>query len=145
MGDSTQLVCPNCDAVNRAPVSRNPADASCGRCHHRLFQRQPIEVTGPQLQRHIERGQIPVLADFWASWCGPCKMMAPAFAQAAARLEPRIRLVKVDTETEQASAARYGIRSIPTLILFKDGQEAARLSGAVDLGSLVRWVEQHLQ
>ena len=102
-----------------------------------------IELAAERFERHLQQSSIPLLVDFWAAWCGPCKMMAPVFAQAARQLEPGIRLVKVNTEKEQALAARYGIMSIPTMVLFKNGQEHARISGAMDLQQLLVWVQQH--
>jgi len=139
------IVCPHCDSINRVPEERSPEAAKCGRCGRALFTAHPVAVSDAQLQRHIERNDIPVLADFWAEWCAPCRAMAPVFEQAAARLEPRVRLVKVDTDREQQAALRYGIRGIPTLILFHEGRERARTSGAADLGTLTGWVQQHLR
>jgi thioredoxin 2 len=144
MAEALHVVCPHCDSVNRVPAERLGEGAKCGRCHEALFHRHPLTLTPANFQAHLERGDLPVLVDFWAPWCGPCRMMAPAFEQAAAQLEPRVRLAKVNTQEEQALAARYGIRSIPTLILFKGGREAARSAGAMDLQSLLAWTRQQL-
>ncbi len=140
MSGFLHLVCPHCDAVNRVPSSRPLLEAKCGQCHDNLFTGRPVELTDKTFERHVLRGGIPVVVDFWAPWCGPCKMMAPAFAQTAARIEPQARLAKVDTEKDQRLAARYGIRSIPTLIMFRGGQEIARTSGAMDASGLERWI-----
>ncbi|EGV33054.1 thioredoxin [Thiorhodococcus drewsii AZ1] len=144
MSDTLHIVCPACDAVNRIPVARLGEGPKCGKCHAPLFAGHPTELTAARFQQHIDRSDIPVLVDFWAPWCAPCRMMAPAFQQAAAQLEPRVRLTKVDTESEQALGARYGIRSIPTLALFKNGREIARQPGAMGAADIVRWTLGHL-
>ena len=137
------IVCPNCAAINRIPEARINDRPKCGKCGAPLFSGQPVELNADNFQRHLTRNDIPLLIDFWAPWCGPCKMMGPAFQQAAARLEPQIRLAKVNTEAEQEIAARYGIRSIPTMILFRQGREAARQSGAMNADAIVQWATGH--
>ena len=137
------VVCPHCNGVNRVPEDRLAAGPRCGKCKRPLFDGHPVNLTAASFERHVARSDLPVLVDFWAPWCGPCKMMAPVFQQAAAELEPRLRLAKVNTEEEPRLAARYGIRSIPTLMLFRGGREVARQAGAMDLASLVAWARQH--
>lgn len=144
MSDSLHIVCPHCHAVNRLPAARLEQSPNCGQCHRPLFEARPVELDQASFARHIERNDIPVLVDFWAPWCGPCKMMAPQFAQAAGLLEPRVRLAKVNTEIEQVLGGRHGIRSIPTLALFRGGREIARQAGAMGAQDIVRWVRARL-
>jgi thioredoxin 2 len=140
MSESLHLVCPHCQAINRLQAERLQLQPNCGQCHQPIFTGQPAELSGASFVKHIGRNDIPVVVDFWAPWCGPCKMMAPQFAQAAGLLEPQVRLAKVNTEAEQGLATQYGIRSIPTLVLFKGGREVARQAGAMGAQDIVRWV-----
>jgi thioredoxin 2 len=143
MSESLHIVCPECLATNRLPASRLSQGPKCGQCHQALFRGTPLQLTSSNFDQQLNRNDIPLLVDFWADWCGPCKMMAPAFAQAAEMLEPKIRLAKLNTETEAAISARYQIRSIPTLIVFKGGREIARQSGAMGAQDIVRWASQY--
>ncbi|UFM64772.1 thioredoxin domain-containing protein [Paracoccus sp. MA] len=144
-GPDSQIVCIACGAVNRLPPARDPAAARCGKCRKALFSGQPAEVDGRMFQRQIGRSSIPVLVDVWAPWCGPCRMMAPEFARAAALLEPAMRLIKLNSEAEPQAAAALGIRGIPTLLLYRGGREIARQSGAMDAASIAGWAQARLR
>lgn len=136
-----QIACPHCLAVNRLPEDKPAEKARCGKCRTALFTGHPVEADEKTFDTLVNRTDVPVVVDFWAPWCGPCRMMAPAYEQAAQQLEPGVRLVKVDTQANPGLAARYGIRSIPTLAVFKDGREVTRQAGAMPLPQLLRWIE----
>jgi thioredoxin 2 len=139
VSEFVQVACPACLAANRVPAARLGEDPKCGKCGARLLDGTPAELREDQFEAFVQRTQLPVLADFWAPWCGPCRAMTPHFERAAAQLKDRVRLVKVNTEEAPGLAQRYGIRAIPTLVLFKGGVEAKRMSGALDAGALARW------
>ncbi len=139
-----QIVCPQCSAINRVPENRLVAHPKCGKCGQQLFSGKPIELSQATFQRHLQKNDIPILVDFWAPWCAPCKMMGPAFAEAATLLEPRLRLAKVNTEIEQNLGGQLNIRSIPTLVLFMNGVEKARQSGAMNSAGIIQWVNSQL-
>jgi thioredoxin 2 len=140
---SRHVVCPHCDSVNRLPPDRPSAKAKCGRCHRPLFSGHPVAASAKGFAVQIERNDIPVVVDFWAEWCGPCKAMAPVFDRLAAEFEPDVRFLKIDTEAEPGLAARYNIRGIPALILFHKGKVVAQRAGAADAHTLRAWLRQH--
>jgi thioredoxin 2 len=144
MAEQHLVVCSKCGGVNRLPPGRNAIEAKCGKCGNRLFSGRPEDVDAAIFDNQIARSSLPVVVDVWAPWCGPCKMMAPAYEAAAIELEPHVRLIKLNSDNEQAVAARLGIRSIPTMILFNGGREIARTSGAMTAGQIVRWIRDHL-
>ena len=147
MDTTLNVVCPGCDAVNRVPSARlaEKDKAVCGRCRSQLFPGRPVALDDAgRFEKHIGRSGVPVLVDFWAPWCGPCRMMAPEFDKAAGRLEPKVRLAKVNTEAAQELGARYGVQAIPTMILFRGGREVARQSGAMQAPGIQRFAEAHL-
>jgi len=142
MSEALHLVCPHCEKINRIPSTRLGEAPKCGDCHQSLFTGHPIELTTTGFRRQLEHSDVPILVDFWAPWCGPCQMMAPQYAAAAAELEPGMRLAKVNTDVETTLAGEFHIRSIPTLALFKGGREIARQAGAMGKADIVRWVRQ---
>lgn len=137
-------MCPHCGGLNRIDTTKMTTSPSCGKCKSALFLGKPVEMTAEQFNRALLKADQPLVVDFWASWCGPCKMFAPTFSQAATKLEPKTRLVKINTETEQQLAAQFNIRSIPTLAIFKQGQEIDRVSGALSLTDFVSWVNSKI-
>lgn len=140
--DMLQIACPHCHAINRLPAARLSQSPACGRCHRALFIGAPVALGATNFEAHASRSGIPLLVDFWASWCGPCMQMAPEFAKAAGVLEPHLRLAKVDTEAEPALASRFAIRSIPTMVLMQGGREIARQSGAMSAAGIVQWARR---
>ena len=145
MSQSKHVVCSTCLTTNRVPDDKLAAGGVCGKCGKPLFNKKPIELTSGNFDRIIANNELPVMVDFWAPWCGPCKMMAPVFEQAAQQLEPNMLLAKLNTENEQSIAARFGIRSIPTIAVFKGGRMVAQQAGAMDMGSLTRWAQSQLR
>jgi thioredoxin 2 len=140
MSSSRQVVCQHCNSVVGVPAERLGDGPRCPKCHTRLFEGHPVTLTDANFDQHVSKSSLPVVVDFWAPWCGPCRMMAPAFEEAAQRMEPAVRFAKLNTDESQGVAARFQIRSIPTLIVFKDGREVARQPGAMGAEQLGRWV-----
>ena len=144
MRDPLLVACPRCNALNRVPQAKLADAPKCGKCGMSLFDGHPFALDAAGFHAHAERADLPLLVDFWAPWCGPCRMMAPQFEAAAAQLEPQLRLAKVDTEAQHALGERFGIRSIPTLVLFRQGRELARQPGAMVAADIVRWTRRQL-
>ncbi len=141
MSELQQVNCPHCHRANRVPCARLVDRPKCGACKNPLFGIKPIELSAAAFSRQVAPENLPLLVDFWASWCGPCQMMAPEFEKAAVRFDTRVRFAKLNTETEQSVAANYNIRSIPTLILFKGGKEVARQAGAMNAPQIAQWLD----
>jgi thioredoxin 2 len=144
MTDTFHIICPHCHITNRVHADQLDSAPDCGQCKQSLFNAHSVSLDEAAFDKHVARSHIPILVDFWAPWCGPCRQMAPAFEQAAAQLEPRVRVVKVDTEAVPNLAARFNIRSIPTLALFIDGREVARRPGALGANDIVRWARSNI-
>jgi len=144
MTESLIIACPQCNQLNRVPKSKISADGKCGSCGKPLINEQVINLNQDSFQRHIDKSELPILVDFWAPWCGPCKMMAPVLDEAAIKLSPNVRVAKVNTEVEQTLAARFNIRSIPTLAIFFKGKELDRMAGALPLPQVLQWTNQTL-
>jgi len=140
MTEKQRIACQHCDRLVGVPASRLDDGPRCPACHTPLFDGHPVELSDARFDRHVGQCDLPVVVDFWAPWCAPCRTMAPAFEAAARRMEPKVRFAKLDTDAAPATAGRYGIRSIPTLIVFRGGREVARQPGAMGAEALVRWV-----
>ncbi|WP_269433458.1 thioredoxin TrxC [Sphingopyxis sp. H050] len=139
------VACPTDASLNRVPRAKLDQKPKCGRCHNPLFQGKAVELNAANFDAHTLKSDVPIVIDFWAEWCGPCRMMTPNFEMAVPRLEPRVRLGKLDTEAQPAIAQRYGIRGIPSMVMIRKGQEIARTSGAMPTSAIVDWVEQALR
>jgi len=144
MSEAEHVVCLHCAGVNRVPATAKALAAKCGRCGERLFTGHPADVDGAMFERQVARSTIPVLVDVWAPWCGPCRVMAPAYEAAAKALEPAVRVIKLNSDNEQQIAGRLGIRGIPSLLLFRSGTEIARSAGAMPAGQIVEWTRARL-
>ena len=139
--DKLVLACSRCLTANRVPSGRLGEDPKCGKCGAAVLDAHPLPLSDASFDSFIGRNDLPVLVDFWAAWCGPCRMMAPAFEQLAGEMKTEVRFAKLDTEAAQGTASRFGIRSIPTMILFREGREIARVSGAMDRRGIRSWIE----
>ena len=143
MSKTTQIVCPSCAAANRLPADKPASKAKCGACGEPLFAGHAAGANAAMFEKQVTRSSIPVVVDVWAPWCGPCRMMAPAFEKAAQEMEPDVRFVKLNSDEEQGVAGRLGIRGIPTLLMFQDGREIARQSGVMTASQITAWVRQN--
>jgi thioredoxin 2 len=141
MNQASHVVCTACGAINRVSTSQDAAAGKCGKCAAPLFTGEPAELSASALERQIAKTDIPVLVDVWAPWCGPCRMMSPQFAAAAARAEPAMRFVKLNSDAAPELSTRLAIRSIPTMLLFEGGKEVARVSGAMSSSDILKWAE----
>ena len=139
------VACPTDASLNRVPRAKLDRNPKCGRCHNPLFQGKAVELSAASFDSHALKSDLPIVIDFWAEWCGPCRMMTPNFEMAVPRLEPRVRLGKLDTEAEPAIAQRYAIRGIPSMVMIVKGREVARTSGAMPTAAIVEWVERALR
>jgi len=144
MNQTIHVVCPHCNETNRIPKKDSYNKANCGYCKQSLLDTQPINLTKSNFDNQLVNNDIPIVVDFWADWCGPCKMMAPSFKGAASKLPLKVRFAKLDTESEQMIAAKFAIRSIPTMIIFKNGVEVSRQSGALSEQQIIQWVNQYV-
>jgi thioredoxin 2 len=144
MSETRRVVCGECGRTNRLPAERAPNNARCGACHQPIFAGHPLEVDEAGFERHVANSDVPLLVDVWAPWCGPCRAMAPMFERAAQQLEPKVRLLKLNSDAAPALSSRLGISSIPTLLLMRDGKEVARQAGAMDARNIVAWTEAGL-
>jgi len=140
MSEPIQTVCPSCGAINRVPADKPREKANCGKCHRPLFPAEPVNLSAASMQRMVNKSQTPMVVDFWADWCGPCRQMAPEFHQAAQMLAPNVIFGKLDTQTAPEISQMYGIRGIPSMIMFKDGQEVGRKTGALHHEEIAQWV-----
>ena len=137
------VACPNCNSLNRLPADKTALDGRCGKCKQVLFTQQPLVLTSVNFAAHANKAELPLVVDFWASWCGPCKNFAPVFNQAAQQLEPNFRFGKINTEQQQQLAAQFNIRSIPTIMLFKQGKVLAQQAGAMSGQAFYQWLSQY--